>query len=389
MAIMILAEKGKISYDDKVKDLLPNHPKNLKDIKLRQLLNHTSGILDNEYYKLVNPNNKKVLETLFKNETTEIKSGEFFRYSNSGYVLLALIVEEVSKKPIEEFYKKEIFEPLNMESTTAKKAEVKGLKNLVTGYSLTGEKSVYESSVVGPSGIYSTLNELEKWNKALNNNELVTYETLQEAFINGNLNKNKISIKMFGEDYGYGFGWAIQNKNNKKYVNHDGFVDGFRTLIKKNLTDGYDYILLTNHGSKLAMPEIISGIDTILEKGKYRQPLIPVINQILSKIASKEISDISEDVYNNVIENNLNFNERSLNRLAYKYLRKNRLKVAIQVFELNTKLFPESSNTYDGLGEAYFNDKQYNSSKRHYQKSLELNPKNENAIMMLNNIENL
>lgn len=383
MAIMILKEKGKLSFNSKIKEFFPEYPDRLKEITVKQLLNHTSGILDNEYYKLVNPNNKQVIELLLKDESTKANAGEFFRYSNSGYVLLATIVEKISKMPMDEFFKNEIFNPLQMENSTAKREEVLNLNNLVSGYGITGEEATYKSSVIGPSGIYATLNDLQKWNKGLNNFTLVSKETLQLAFTNGIVSDGEIVIKMDGEDMGYGFGWITSNKNNKKYVNHDGFVEGFRTLIKKNLTDGYDYILLTNHGVKLAMTEMKTAIDLILEESKYQQPKMPVINQILAKIEAKDFSAIYEEVYHNIIKKKLDFNEGSLNSIGYRYLGENKFKEAIAIFKLNTKLNPQSANAFDSLAEGYFKNKQFDLSKSNYQKSLVLDATNTNAKIML------
>ena len=389
MAILLLKEKGKLSFNSKVEDFFPEYPERLKQITIKQLLNHTSGILDNEYYKLINPSNDDVLKVLLQNTNTKVDANQFFRYSNSGYVLLATIIEKVAQKNIADFFKDEIFTPLQMNNTTAIKDEVNNLTNMAIGYSLTGEKSSYKSSVIGPGGIYSTLNDLYKWNLALNQNTLVTKETLNLAFTNGNLNNGKISLKILGQEFGYGFGWVTQYKNGKKYVNHDGSVDGFRTLIKKNLSDGYDYILLTNHGSKLPMTEIINSIDGILEKTNYQQPKTPVINQILAKVETKDFTGIYTQIYDSTQENKLVYNQRSLNSLGYRYLKQHKLNAAIAVFKLNTKLFPKSANAFDSLAEGYYNNKQYELSKINYLKSLELNPANENAKLMIEKINQL
>lgn len=388
MGIMMLQEQGKLSYDDKIKDFFPNYPEYLKNISVRQLLNHTSGLTDTEYYKLTDPSNNDVLETLMKQNSLELENGKMFRYSNSGYVLLALIIQKISKKPIDQFFNQEIFEPLKMQNTTTTKTAVEKIPNKVDGYNLIGSKVDYKSSVIGPGGIYSTLNDLEKWNRALNSNKLISEKTFNEAFKNGKLNEGSISINMNGQEYGYGFGWMPYQKNGKKYVQHDGSVESYRSLIKKNLTDGYDYIFLTNQGAKLAMNEVTKSIDTILVQSKYQKPKIPIINKILIELKINGSSNLAINVKNKIDKNpnDYSIDENSINGLAYTFLRDNQTKTAIEVLKLNTELNPKSANAFDSLAEGYFSNKQFKLSKENYQKSIELNPENKNAKVMIERI---
>ena len=389
MGIMILQQQGKLSYDDKIKDFFPDYPTYLENITIRQLLNHTSGITDTEYYKLTNPSNKDVFESLMKQDSLELENGKTFRYSNSGYVMLALIIQKVSGKPIEQFFNEEIFEPLEMKNTTANKVIIEKITNKVDGYNLIGSKVDYKSSVVGPGGIYSTLNDLEKWSKALNTNKLISKKTLNEAFENGKIIEGSISINMNGQKYGYGFGWMPYEKNGKKYVQHDGSVESYRSLVKKNLSDGYDYIFLTNQGAKLAMNELTKSIDTILEQSKYQKPKIPIINKILSELKINNSSKLASNVKNKIDKNpnDYSIDENSINGLAYTFLRDNQPKIAIEVFKLNTELNPKSANAFDSLAEGYFSNDQFKLSKENYQKSIELNPENKNAKVMIERIE--
>lgn len=388
MGIMMLQERGKLSYDNKIKDVFPDYPAHLENITIRQLLNHTSGLTDTEYYKLTEPSNKDVLETLMKQDSLELENGKTFRYSNSGYVILALIIEKTSKKPIDQFFNQEIFEPLEMNNTTATKAVAENISNKVDGYNLIGSKVDYKSSVIGPGGIYSTLNDLEKWNNALNTNKLISKKTLNEAFKNGKLNEGSISINMNGQEYGYGFGWMPYEQNGKKYVQHDGAVESYRSLIKKNLTDGYDYIFLTNQGGRLAMNELTSSIDNILENSIYNKPEIPLANKIVQEFEKNDINTAITIIKSSISENpsDYNIDENNINRLSYTYLRDSQIIKAIEVFKLNTELHPNSANAFDSLAESYFENKQFGLSKENYQKSLELNPDNENAKIMIERI---
>lgn len=389
MGIMMLKEQSKLSFDDEIKDLFPNYPAYLQDITIRQLLNHTSGLTDTEYYKLSNPSNEDVLGILMKQDSLELENGKTFRYSNSGYVMLALIIQQISEKPIDQFFNQEIFIPLEMKNTTATKTLVETSDQKVIGYNQIGTKSKYQSSVIGPGGIYSTLDDLEKWNRALNSNELVSNQTLSEAFKNGELKDGPISITMNGEAYGYGFGWMPYQKNGRNYVQHDGTVEGYRSLLKKNLTDGYDYIFLTNHGNSLAMDELTKAIDSILEKSEYIQPKIPIANLIVKELKEEDVTIAIRKIKRAISKNpeDYNINESSINGLAYTYLRDDQKNIAVEVFKLNSEVFPNSFNSFDSLAEAYFSTGEFGLSKENYQKSLALNPDNTNARDMIDRIE--
>lgn len=389
MGIMMLQEQGKLSFDDKIKDFFPNYPAYLQDITIRQLLNHTSGLTDTEYYKLTNPSNEDVLEILMKQDALELETGKTFRYSNSGYVMLALIIQQVAGKPVDRFFNQEIFIPLEMKNTTATKTLVETSPQKALGYNQIGTKSKYQSSVIGPGGIYSTVDDLEKWNRALNSNELVSSQTLSEAFENGELSDGPISVTINDQAYGYGFGWLQYQEDGRNYVQHDGEVDGYKSFIKKNLTDGYDYIFLTNQGKSLAMDELTKAIDHILEESEYTQPLIPIANLIVKELEAEELTIAIRKIKRAISKNpeDYNINESSINGLAYTYLRDDQKNIAVEVFKLNSEVFPNSFNAFDSLAEGYFSIGQFGLSKANYQKSLALNPDNTNARDMIELIE--
>jgi len=381
MGIMILQEQGRLSYDDKVVKFFPDFPKYLHAISIRQLLNHTSGLTDRAYYQLESPSNQDVRNVLLEQDSLELINGETFRYSNSGFVLLALIIEQVSREPIEDFFDQEIFIPLEMKNTTAKRSMAQSSPNMVEGYNFSGKKVGYQSSVVGPGGIYSTIDDLARWNRALNSNLLVSKKTLSEAFTNGQLNDKPISIMLRTQEYGYGFGWMVFEKNGQKYVQHDGTVEAYRSMIKKNLSKGYDYIYLTNDGARLAANELLTSIDNILDSAIYKVPLIPLTTKIVTEFQDNDLQLASANLQAIAKRGGGSYtiNEQGVNRLAYSYLKEKKVTVALEVFKLNVILHPSSANAFDSLAEGYFSNEEFALSLKNYQKSLVLNPSNENA----------
>ena len=280
VAIMKLKQEGKLDYDKKVSTILNDFPHD--KITIKHLLQHTSGISD--YIKIINENyvpqnstkrnilgNNEILDIFYNsNPKLKFQPGEKYEYSNTGYLVLASIVEEVSKQHFREFLKENIFDPLNMNNTllySYKEGYDSDMPNRVFGYSLNEEKDGYElndyhvvNDVRGDGGIYSTINDLFKWNIALLDYKVVPKELLDEAWRAGTLNN--------GEDFGYGYGWVIGESSKPKSVFHSGGWVGFVTYLYNEIDTKSGYVILTNDSSRVLV-DIINSINSIRETGKY------------------------------------------------------------------------------------------------------------------------
>ncbi len=188
--IMLLVHDGKLRYDDHLTDIFPEFPAYGKSITVRNLLNHTSGLPDYEdilMKQYPNTPDEKipqildagVLKLLEQQSAGEFAPGTKWEYSNSGYAVLAMIVEKVSGKPFGQFLRERIFAPLNMKNTLAYE---KG-KNEVPhrAYGHTKEKDAWRqtdqsptSAVLGDGGIYSSIDDLAKWDRALRDHTLLS-----------------------------------------------------------------------------------------------------------------------------------------------------------------------------------------------------------------------
>ncbi len=264
MAIMILHDRGLIGFDDPVKKYLPGLPSYYKNITVRNLMTHTSGVPD--YYALLGYShnfsgitNKDVWNLLLKQDSLNFKPGTKFQYSNSGFVLLSMIVSKVSHESFAKFLKKNIFNKIGMKNTLVITPSVKNIPNKATGYAKdsTGRYKIddYDQFTTGAGGIYSNTADLYRWDQSLYTNKLVKKSTLNEAFTNQQLNN--------GEKINYGFGWFIGKfKNGKlkgtKFVYHTGALDGFRNLIFRIPSLHFSYIVLSNTGQDFSKPEVIA-----------------------------------------------------------------------------------------------------------------------------------
>jgi CubicO group peptidase (beta-lactamase class C family) len=247
MAIMLLAERRQLAYDDRLPQFFPAFPPHGQQITIRHLLNHTSGLMD---YEEIIPHNtttpltdRDVLELLQQQTQTYFSPGSAFRYSNSGYALLALIVERISGLSFAAFLKKHIFEPLQMSLTVAYEQGVSIVPNRAYGYTRRDHgfertDASLTSSVLGDGGIYSSVEDLYKWDQALYTTQLVGAEMLDQAFTPG--------ARLPDQDAGYGFGWFIGAHRGEPMVWHHGETIGFRTMIARFPRQRLTVIVLVN-----------------------------------------------------------------------------------------------------------------------------------------------
>lgn len=265
MAVMMLKERGELSYSDTINKYITNFP--YEGITIRMLLNHTSGLpnymwlLENHWNKNYTPYNDDVLDLMAQHKLNlYFKPGTRFSYSNTGYIVLASIVEEVSGERFDKFLKENIFEPLEMNNSYVVSLIYNHKKDHLDGFYKWGKSyrkisQNINDATVGDKGIYSTINDLFKWDKALYENKLITEETKQEAY-------KKVQLKN-GNHYPYGFGFRIKEFNNKKVVYHYGKWNGFRTGIVRFVEDTSTIILL-NHTNAPGATRITESIQDVL-----------------------------------------------------------------------------------------------------------------------------
>ncbi|HEV3223561.1 MAG TPA: serine hydrolase domain-containing protein [Puia sp.] len=260
MAIMILKEQSKLSYDDTLTKYFPEFPAYANKITIRHLLTHTSGLVD--YIRIDNLykpdlNNEEVLKVLSTQKKLNFYPGDRFSYSNSGYVMLAMIVERVSGKPFNVFMKEFIFDPLGMKNTLVFDKSKPVIKNRAFGFNKNGNLDDYEILTAGDGGIYSTTHDLFLWDQSLYHNKLVDSSTLAEAFHETKLNRGSLSY--------YGFGWVIAREAKNKIVSHNGGMNGYRTMIYRDMKNHNSIIMLTNKGDAADVETITRRILQILK----------------------------------------------------------------------------------------------------------------------------
>jgi CubicO group peptidase (beta-lactamase class C family) len=271
MSIMLLVRDGKLRYDDKLTDVFPDFPAYVKAISIRNLLNHTSGLPD--YEDLMAAAEKRngariwtdthqiqdaeVLDLLKQERAGRFTPATQWSYSNSGYVVLGLVVAKISGKPFREFLRERIFVPLKMSQTVAYQ---KGQNEVTTrAYGHSKEGSTWKetdqsptSATLGDGGIYSSLTDLAKWDEALAHDTLLSENEMQPALIPAQLtNGNQAqwpanSDRPQGTPVAYGFGWFLDSYRHHARMWHYGDTMGFHTYIQRFPADRLTIIVLCN-----------------------------------------------------------------------------------------------------------------------------------------------
>ena len=261
MCIMLLVHDGKLHYDDHLTDFFPEFPAYGRPITIRNLLNHTSGLPDYEDIltrqyphtpddQIPQIHDAAVLKLLGQQTASKFPAGSKWEYSNSGYVVLGLIVEKVSGKPFGEFLEERIFTPLHMTGTLAYE---KG-KNVVPhrAYGHTREKGGWRetdqsstSATLGDGGIYTSLDDLVKWDLALRDHTLLTDAEMRPAltFVGPT---NGPAKNQDGSPVSYGFGWYVDPYHGRKRMWHSGETVGFRSVIQRFPDEELTVIVLAN-----------------------------------------------------------------------------------------------------------------------------------------------
>ncbi|RLD77110.1 MAG: hypothetical protein DRJ10_12520 [Bacteroidetes bacterium] len=247
MAIMILKEKDLLDYQDNIKRYIPHFP--YDNITIYQLLTHLSSLLNFNYIsdeytdKETTIYNKDVVNMIIDSVPLPYYQPNFkFNYCNTNYVLLADIVERISGIAFEKFVKKEIFQKAGMlNSQIYVKGKQERIYKAATGYHfkwLVAQHS-YQDGVTGDKGVYTTVEDLFRWDKALYKNKIVNKSTLEEAFLpaqpekKGNLN--------------YGFGWRLRTCiDGSKLIFHGGWWRGFNALFIRDIKNKVTIIILSN-----------------------------------------------------------------------------------------------------------------------------------------------
>ena len=393
MQIMQLVEEGKINLDGKLSDYLPNYRKDTGEkITIHHLLTHTSGIPSYTgipgFWSDSTRNHYKIdyMVKNFHSGDLEFESGSTYNYNNTGYYLLAVIIEKVTGKSFRENLQERILNPLQMTNSGIDRNE-EILENKAAGYmkritGLVNDPYFYMPNALGAGNMYSTVEDLYLWDRALHSEDLLS-------------DKYKdIMFTPFLNNYAYAWGnrkiALSESTDSVQVISHGGGINGFNTIIYRLINNNHLIVIFNNTGST-DLGGMSRAITNILYDNPFELPKISIAELLGKTIINKEVESAIKqyhDLKTNQ-QNIYNFAESELNILGYQLLGIEKVEEAIEIFKLNVEEFPEVSNPYDSLGEAYLINDDKELAKINYTKSLELNPDNTNAILMLKKISEM
>ena len=382
MLIMQLVAENKLKLHQPISTYLKDYPKENGDqITIHQLLTHSAGI-GRDRSDQENHNQPEAMVNQFASVPLMFTPGERFKYSNSGYTLLSYIIETITEQSYEDVLQERIFKPLEMKNSGFHKHR-KLIKKMASGYNRNfGEyynnNSTDESTAYAAGAIYSTVEDLFLWDQALNTELLLPKKY-----------RNLIFVKhILDSDAHYGYGWELRDKpigntsEEVETVGHSGSIYGFRSLYTKIPSRNASIIIL-NNSSHSFRTSITTAITGILYDKPYDLPLIPLA-QFMVKTIENEGIDKGLQFYNKYKENSkYHASEQDLIVEGYRFLHTENTKVAAKIFKLATEVFPDRDNPLDSYAEALMALGKNDEAIINYKKSLELNPKNNNAIKML------
>jgi len=251
MCITLLAKQKKLSLDDDIRKFVPELPDYGHPITVRHLIHHTSGLRD--YLSLLGIagidygtyHQDDVVELIARQRELNFAPGEEYLYSNSGYFLLALIVERASGKGLREFAEENIFKPLGMKNSHFHDDYRMLIKNRASGY-FPAENGRYRNFIstfdcVGSGGLFTSVEDLFLWDQNFYHHKVGGKDLIDLMHTKGKLNS--------GEELDYAFALVIGKYKGLKTVSHGGALGGYRSALIRFPENNFSVICLSNLSS--------------------------------------------------------------------------------------------------------------------------------------------
>jgi CubicO group peptidase (beta-lactamase class C family) len=412
-AVLQLRDAGKLKLDDKVADLLIGFP--WTDVTVRQLLNHTSGLPDQEIFQPIvraEPNkifsNADVIPALAAwPRPADIQPGAKFRYSNIGYQLLSLIVERQSGQTFADYVREHILQPAGMTSSfvlgdTQRSDHRQPVANHmlavmyretpedVTRVSAADERTLsrlrYDTvtvgSTLGDQNLFTTVDDLRRFDRALRDGRILSLASQEEAYrptmlVDGAEYQDAEEYQNYQTRCSYGLGWEVcQHPRFGRIVGHAGYNRGIGTQFYRNLDRDQVVVAFdnTDNGQFAAVAASVANIlnDTAPLEVSIKRSLTRAFGaRLLERGFVDALILFNRD---RADAEHWSFTEVGLNRLGYDFLRTGHPDEAEQVFSLNLALHPPTASWYDSWGDALMALDRTEEAKLAFMRALELDP---------------
>ncbi|MEO1655477.1 MAG: serine hydrolase domain-containing protein, partial [Bacteroidota bacterium] len=281
-AIMLLVEQGKLAYTTQVGEIFPALPTYMHPITLKQLMQHTSGLRRTHYGAPDGLKNEEIYQNFLKatEDSLLFAPGTELRYSNSGYMLLAMVVEKVAGQSFESFLREKVWLPLGMTNTYVMSEEDYTRPHRAIGFNGFGKKDDFNVLTYGSNGIYSTTEDLFRWTQSFASDLMMDRDDKAEAWKPAQTSEGKLLLSSFGgHKWPYGFGYFLCNEDLTGIVGHPGAYGGFLNIMMHDFENDRQVILLTNNGRIIPITDVGIILQRILRNEPYRLPKISIIRK--------------------------------------------------------------------------------------------------------------
>jgi CubicO group peptidase (beta-lactamase class C family) len=391
--VMQLVEGGKVKLDAKIGDYLAECPKHVGErVTIHQLLNHTSGIpsytgfpdFAAKYSR--DPLTPQALAKLYWEKELEFPPGSRYAYNNSGYHLLGVLVEKITGQTYAKALEERILAPLGMKDTgyddydSILPKRASGYRPVLDGYL---NAAYLDMSLPYAAGsMYSTVEDLRLWDQALYGEKVLSAKSKELVFRPGMSN--------------YGYGWIVNEaaipglERKVARITHGGGINGFNTLLTRLPSERRLIVLLSNTPGRSRLGEINDGIMALLYGQEPARPKQSIALVLYSTMKAEGVEAAAARYRKLKAEQpeDFDFRERELGLLGYALMTEaGKVAEAIAILRVNLEAYPESSGTHSILAQAYARDGQKALAIRHYERALELNPKDANAARQLEKLK--
>lgn len=386
--VLKLAEEGRLDLHAPITAYLPDYPATTGGrITAHQLLSHTAGVPSYtgfpEFIDEIsrNPYAPTAFVELFSGRDLDFEPGEGWAYSNSGYFLLGVLVEELTAMPYDRALRQYLLDPLGLSDTGYDHAgevierRAAGYERSPDGYS---NAPYLDTTVPYAAGsMYASARDLHLWTRALHTGRVFAHDST-------------LALMTTPVEAGYAYGLAVRplavDGDTVLAVGHSGGINGFRTMLDYVPEDEYTVAVLDNTSQ-----DADAVADAVLRTlyGLPTEPPKPSIADELARVIEADGVEAAEARYRDLRANqpeSFAFGENELNGLGYVYLRRGDVDTALRVFQLNVEAFPEASNPYDSLGEAHLAAGDTAQAVANYERSIEINPGNAHGRRVLESL---
>jgi CubicO group peptidase (beta-lactamase class C family) len=354
-----LVKENKLSYDDKLSkylDMFP--PETGNKISIQQLLDMKAGLgdyLQDPEFRKINSNDFSMsdLIAIIKQEPLLFEPGTGSEYSNSGYVVLGAVIEKITGKTYEENLRERIAKPLGLKNIYYTKSEKEKQVNRAFGTAIDFEGNKKSTDDIANStpagGIYTNVNDLMKFTEAKLKSDLPS-----------------------GMKYGKGM--------------FAGGTQVWNSTISFNDKNGFAFVIMANAGN--IADELAPRLNDILKGESYPPLELPFQMTLYKIIKDNGTAYVKANAEKLAEQAGLPYDDRFLNYFGYQFLNGGKKEIAIELFKINTELFPKVANTYDSLAEAYLASGDKENALKYYKIELQLDPENRRAKKVIADLEN-